>query len=248
MSYEAVLLDAGGVLVLPSHEPILEALAELEIAVEASRLDVAHYAGMVGLDEAPHGAFDWRHYLAAYLHSLAVPEPQRPEAGERLRALFDGSATLWRRPTAGVREALAALAGSGLRLGVVSNAEGTVEARLAELAICQVGAGAGVPVEVVVDSHVVGVEKPDPAIFGFALRAMGLEPSRCLYLGDSVRIDVAGARAAGLTPVLVTPEPSARAGDFPRVRSVGDLLQRSGDVRQVVNLFAEPGHRRGPTT
>jgi putative hydrolase of the HAD superfamily len=225
VSFDAVLLDAGGVLVLPSHEPIAAALAEVDVAVETSRLDAAHYAGMRGLDEAPHGPFDWRHYLGAYLHTLAVPERRRPEASERLRAEFDGSSTLWRRPTAGVREALAALAARGLRLGVVSNAEGTVAARLAELAICQVGAGAGVEVEVVIDSHVVGVEKPDPAIFGFALRAMGLEPSRCLYLGDSVRIDVAGARAAGLTPVLVTPDPSARSGDFPRIRAVAELLQ-----------------------
>jgi HAD superfamily hydrolase (TIGR01509 family) len=224
--FDAVLLDAGGVLVLPSHEPIAAALAEVDVAVAASRLDAAHYAGMRGLDEAPHGAFDWRHYLDAYLAALAVPEARRPDASERLRAEFAGSSTLWRRPTAGVREALAALAASGVRLGVVSNAEGTVEARLAELAICQVGAGAGAVVEVVIDSHRVGVEKPDPAIFGFALRAMGLDPARCLYLGDSVRIDVAGARAAGLTPALVTPDPSARAGDFLRVRSLAELLAR----------------------
>jgi putative hydrolase of the HAD superfamily len=224
VSFDAVLLDAGGVLVLPSHEPIASALAEVEVAVETSRLDAAHYAGMRGLDEAPHGPFDWRHYLGAYLHALAVPSHRRPLASERLRAEFGGSGALWSRPTAGVRDALAALAAAGLRLGVVSNAEGTVEARLAELAICQVGPGAGVEVEVVIDSHVVGVEKPDPAIFGFALRAMGLDPARCLYLGDSVRIDVAGARAAGLTPALVTPEPHARAGNFLRVRSVAELL------------------------
>jgi putative hydrolase of the HAD superfamily len=225
---DAVLLDAGGVLVLPSHDPIAAALAELEVAIETGRLDAAHYAGMRGLDEAPHGPFDWRHYLDAYVHALDVPHPRRVHAGARLRAEFDGSNTLWRRPTAGVRDALAALAASGVRLGVVSNAEGTVAARLAELAICQVGAGAGVPVEIVVDSHHVGVEKPDPAIFGFALRAMDLDPARCLYVGDSVRIDVAGARAAGLSPVLVTPDPEARSGDFPRIRGLAELLPLLG--------------------
>jgi putative hydrolase of the HAD superfamily len=226
VSFDAVLLDAGGVLVLPSHDPIERALAEVDVAVERARLDAAHYAGMRGLDEAPHGPFDWRHYLGAYLEALAVPSHRRSHAGDRLRAAFEGAGSLWSRPTAGVRDALGRLAGAGLRLAVVSNAEGTVEARLAELAICQVGAGAGVPVEVVIDSHVVGVEKPDPAIFGFALRAMGLDPARCLYVGDSVRIDVAGARAAGLTPALVTPEPSARAGDFLRVRGIAELLDR----------------------
>jgi putative hydrolase of the HAD superfamily len=222
---DAILLDAGGVLVLPSHEPIAEALAGFELDATAHDFDAAHYAGMRGLDEAP-GGFDWQHYLAAYLTRLGLPRALHAEASERLRRVFYGSGELWRRPTPGVRDALAALAASGLRLGVVSNAEGTVEARLAELAICQVGAGAGISVEVVVDSHLVGVEKPDPAIFGFALRTMDLDPARCLYLGDSVSIDVAGARRAGIRPVLVTPEPEARAGDFARVRGVGELLGR----------------------
>jgi hypothetical protein len=46
-----------------------------------------------------------------------------------------------------------------------------------------------------------------------------------------VRIDVAGARAAGLSPVLVTPEPDARSGAFPRIRRVADVLSllESGD-------------------
>ena len=142
-----------------------------------------------------------------------------------LRGAFDDSAALWRRPIAGACEALRALAAEGLRLGVVSNAEGTAEARLAELAICQVGAGAGVRVEVVIDSHVVGVEKPDPAIFGHALRAMVLDPARCVYVGDSVTIDVAGASKAGLLPVLLDPYGEAETSAA-RVRSLADLLGR----------------------
>ena len=124
-----------------------------------------------------------------------------------------------------MREGLAALAKTGVRLGVVSNAEGTVEARLAELAICQVGAGAGVPVEVVIDSHVVGVEKPDPAIFGFALARDGPRP-RALSLPRRLRAHRRRRRrrAAGLLQSLVTPDPSARSGAFPRIRSVGELL------------------------
>jgi len=86
-----------------------------------------------------------------------------------------------------------------------------------------VGPGRGAPVEVVVDSHRVGVEKPDPAIFGFALRAMDLDPARCVYVGDSVRIDVAGARAAGLTPILLDPHDRAET-NAPRVRALWDVL------------------------
>ena len=220
---EAVLLDAGGVLMLPSHEPVRAALEAVGHVIDGARIDAAHYAGMRGLDAAPPGAFDWRDYLRAYVRTLEVPEPRRAAAIARLRERFDDSATLWRRPIPGVGAALGALAARGLRLGVVSNAEGTCQARLAELAICQVGPGRGAPVEVVVDSHRVGVEKPDPAIFGFALRAMDLDPARCIYVGDSVRIDVAGARAAGLTPILLDPHDRA-VTSARRVRALGDVL------------------------
>jgi putative hydrolase of the HAD superfamily len=225
---DAVLLDAGGVLMLPSHEPILAALERIGVAIDAARLDAAHYAGIRALDEAPPELFDWRPYLHAYVRTLGVAEARREAAVSVLRARFDDSASLWRRAIPGAREALLALRAAGVRLGVVSNAEGTCEARLAELAVCQVGPGAGAPVEIVVDSHLVGVEKPDPAIFGFALRAMDLDPARCLYVGDSLRFDVAGARAAGLRPVLVTPEPAARDGAFARVRGVAELLELLG--------------------
>ena len=55
----------------------------------------------------------------------------------------------------------------------------------------------------VIDSAVEGVEKPDPAIFRLALERTGVAPEDALYAGDIYSIDVVGARAAGLRPVLV---------------------------------------------
>jgi putative hydrolase of the HAD superfamily len=55
----------------------------------------------------------------------------------------------------------------------------------------------------VVDSGVVGVEKPDPAIFAYALDALDLEPAQVWYLGDTVRYDAAGAEAAGLSAWII---------------------------------------------
>jgi len=93
----------------------------------------------------------------------------------------------------------------------------------------------GVRVGVVVDSAVVGVAKPDPAIFGIALDALGVPASRTvLYVGDSLRYDVAGAVAADLQPVHLDPHgfcplPSGH----PHVRSLAELariLERTGPV------------------
>ena len=91
-------------------------------------------------------------------------------------------------------------------LGVVSNASGQIEAVLRRSGVCQVGAGAGTPVRCVIDSAVVGVAKPDPAIFDHAeVHFPGIARDRIAYVGDSVTMDVGGATAAGLHPILIDP-------------------------------------------
>ncbi len=57
--------------------------------------------------------------------------------------------------------------------------------------------------DAVVVSGDVGVKKPDPAIFAPALKQTGLATDEALFVGDSPEDDVAGARAAGLRPVLI---------------------------------------------
>ena len=60
----------------------------------------------------------------------------------------------------------------------------------------------------VIDSAVVGVSKPDPAIFALALDALGLpdvERSTVVHVGDSLRYDVTGALAAGVRPIHLDP-------------------------------------------
>jgi len=80
-------------------------------------------------------------------------------------------------------------------------------------------------VGVVVDSAVVGVSKPDPAIFRIALDALGVPPSRTvLHVGDSLRYDVTGALAAGLQPVHLDPNGFCPAPDGHRhIRALAEL-------------------------
>jgi putative hydrolase of the HAD superfamily len=51
-----------------------------------------------------------------------------------------------------------------------------------------------------------GARKPDPAIFAAALELAGCEPSEALHVGDTPEEDVAGARAAGIRPLLIDRE------------------------------------------
>ena len=117
---------------------------------------------------------------------------------------------------AGTREALDRLRAAGLRLGVVSNSDGRVEEAL-------VAAGLRDRFDVVLDSALVGVEKPDPAIFRAALDALGVAPAEALYVGDLYEVDVVGARAAGMPAALLGLVLPGAAPDCPRFDSLGAL-------------------------
>jgi putative hydrolase of the HAD superfamily len=124
---------------------------------------------------------------------------------------------LWTHVQKGAFDALVRLREKHYRLGVVSNADGRVEALLQRLGLAEL-------VEFVIDSHVVGVSKPDPSIFRMGVDRLGLEPGECLYVGDLYAIDVLGARASGLQPLLLDPfEGLAHWEDVERIASVAEL-------------------------
>jgi putative hydrolase of the HAD superfamily len=131
---------------------------------------------------------------------------------------------LWRYPNEGSAAVLHTLVERRVPIGVVSNASGQIEGVLARAGVCQVGEGTGAGVLCVVDSHVVGVAKPDPGIFVSAVEAIGIHPERIAYVGDSIRYDVGGATAAGLTPLLLDPYGDAGADPHERIESLTELL------------------------
>ncbi len=123
----------------------------------------------------------------------------------------------------GSREGLQLLASTGVRLGIVSNADGLMGSRLEEHGILQVGPGAGLAVDCVIDSGNVGVMKPDPRIFRIALEAMGVEPGDAWYIGDMPGIAVVGARRAGMRPFVIDPLGLHADADYDAVASLADL-------------------------
>ena len=201
----AVFLDLGGVFYLPDHDRVVAAFARLELAIERDRLDEAHYHGVAALQEIRDGDPSiWLAYNRAYARVCGVPPDDVDAAMAVLLEEFERD-WIWTRVIPGSREALRELVRLGFRVAIVSNADGTVEDLLRDDVICQVGPGPGVPVDLILDSAVVGVSKPDPAIFGLALDALGVDPRDAVHVGDTPGADVAGAHAAGVTPILVDP-------------------------------------------
>jgi putative hydrolase of the HAD superfamily len=227
---EAVLLDVGGVFLLPEHERIFGAFARAEYtAPDGLDLDRAHFTGATAfttdLDVEADWAGCWRAYLDGYVEACGVPADYREEVHLHLDSEF-ADAALWVRELSGVRDGIRALADSGVRLGIISNADGLIGERLRTREIVQVGPGIGIEVECVIDSGVVGVMKPDPRIFTLALDAMDLRAEQAWYVGDMPAIDVVGARRAGMHPVLMDPFGLHHDADYDRVDSLADLASR----------------------
>jgi HAD superfamily hydrolase (TIGR01509 family) len=160
-------------------------------------------------------------YFAIVLEAVGVPQ----EATARVLDVLEGhnrARCLWRVMEPDTPAVLDALRARGFRLGVVSNADGRVEADLAR-------SGLGARFATIVDSHVVGVEKPDPAIFRIALARLGAAPETTLYVGDVFAIDVLGARRAGLAAALIDPLGRYPGPiDCPRIRGLAELLELLG--------------------
>lgn len=212
----AVLLDVGGVFLLPDRSRIRQALDQVgHTVVDDGAIDRAHYKAArvfpMDLSGDEDLRFHWDRYLGEYASSLGIPDGSIPEAIEHLRNEYV-SGGLWTQVIDGCARGLETLVGTGIPIGIVSNSNGTIEARLRNMEILQVGAGAGIEVRCVVDSGAVGVEKPDPRIFDYALAELGMPPEGIWYVGDTPAFDITGARRAGLQPILM--DPFDLNGDF----------------------------------
>jgi len=160
-----------------------------------------------------------RVYLEALFTGAGVPAERMDEVARTLRRLHE-QWHLWCRTMPGTGEALDRLRAAGLRLGVVSNSDGRVEEALR-------AAGIDDRFDVILDSALVGVEKPDPAIFRAALTALDVGPGEALYVGDLYDVDVVGARAAGIEAVLLVAD-AAEPG--PECRRVDSLVALADDL------------------
>lgn len=227
---EAVFLDAGNTLVGIDVDLLVDRLAAHSIRVSAGQMARAEAAARPAVSRRLEGGVssEARDTFTFYLRSaLDHLGPATEGAGVAdLDAIAAELATdlktrvttrrLWSRVLPGVPEALRRLRDAGLSLVVVSNSDGTIARGLEE-------AGLGGLLDAVVDSAVVGVEKPDPHIFRIALERAGSAPDRTAHVGDLHAVDVLGARAAGLHGILLDPFGDWGDCDCPKVADVAGL-------------------------
>jgi HAD superfamily hydrolase (TIGR01509 family) len=210
-----ILFDAGGTLIQVHVERLA---AELRTrGHDPAELEDAFWRTLVLLDAefAPHaGEFDdwWHDWLDRWAGHCAVPTEVLREAW----TAADRDESLWSQPIPGALECLIRLREAGIRLGVVSNADGRVAQSLGRLGLAPF-------FDVIVDSATVGVAKPDPRIFEPALAELRTPPERTWYIGDTVAYDAAAADAAGLLSWVVDHRGLHRVEHPRRVASLAEF-------------------------
>jgi HAD superfamily hydrolase (TIGR01549 family) len=218
-----VFLDAGGVLVHPNWVRVADALVRQGVETSAAALTAAEPHAKRDMDlgslmaRTNDAARGWI-YFESVLRHAGVPVDDRAAAAlAEVRAYHDVH-NVWEHVPDDVVPMLAGLRALGVRLVVVSNANGRLHTMFARVGLTP-------HVDIVLDSHDFGVEKPDPRLFLIALAQSGAEAGTTIHVGDFFHIDVVGARAAGLADaVLFDPAWLYDDADCPRVRRLGDLV------------------------
>ena len=224
MPLETVFLDAGGVLVYPSWLRIAAALADHGVHVQPESLASAEPAAKRQLDvgeviDATNDASRGWLYFNLVLEAAGVARSAATDAALTELHAYHMTNNLWEHLPEAVPGVLARLRDAGLRLVVVSNANGTLHAKFRRLGLDQYFA-------CILDSCDEGVEKPDPALFRIALERSGANAATTIHVGDLYQIDVVGARAAGIRGVLLDEGGLYEGVDCPRLGTLADLPEK----------------------
>lgn len=216
---ETVLLDAGGVL-LDLDYAYLRRLVDAR-GREVTEEELAGHEAQARTEierrvrDGGRTGEAWRDYFRTILARAKVAVEHHEAIVDTLWEAHHRFG-LWTVAIPGAIETVRVLRARGYRVGVVSNAEGRVERDLD-------AAGFAGLFETVVDSHVVGIEKPDPGIFRIALDRLEADPATAVYLGDVPSVDVDGARGAGIFALLLDRHDLYPGADAPRLRRIHDL-------------------------
>ena len=208
-------------------------------AYDAALVEAGHRAGLAALerDDLPEVERMAEHFRERYepffwtpgtVEELEYPGLVRQLLGDFGVEVDDGELTrfleaehaAWdpaRQLAAHTPALLESLRARGLKLGLVSNAfdpPWLLHRDLERMGVAE-------RLDVAVFSSELGKRKPHPAIFERALGALGVDPRRAAFVGDSLVADVGGAGALGMTTVqalwfraddaLDAPEPDYRA-------------------------------------
>jgi FMN phosphatase YigB (HAD superfamily) len=155
---------------------------------------------------------------------------------ERIAPLSGKLTRLWRDcdghriPREDVKETVIELSRRGYLLGIIANTitETEIPDYLEEYGLTDY-------FKTVVLSSKVGIRKPNPEIYWEAARRIGVEPAKCVYVGDNPVRDVEGTRLAGYGMFILFFEPATLAKEPPTGEVKPDHTIR--EIKELLDIF-----------
>jgi HAD superfamily hydrolase (TIGR01509 family) len=228
----ACIFDAGGTIVHPDWTRLSRIAAEVSGRSFNSEEMVRAFGEMlraVGIEiqregfvlpdemKRPHWTFQ-RMYAA-----LGLDETACAAVIERL-VVSHAQRHVWCTPDPAAARMLDELKKQGLILAVISNTE---DGRLIDSLDA---AGISDRFDLLIDSHLVGLRKPEAAIFRLALDGLGIKAHEAAYVGDSYVHDALAARAIGLRGILLDPLDLHPESVCPRIKSLDELCSNGSGL------------------
>ncbi len=228
---ELLCLDAGNTIVFLDHDRLADLLreavsssisADALVAVEGEAKRLAESGGLFDCAWSARGlpgAASWGKMVGTIALRAGIAEALVPKVLDHVwksHAAFN----LWSKVPEGIGAALDAIRSRGVKVAVISNSEGTLEGLFRKLGVRD-------HLDLIVDSGIAGVEKPDPRLFQIAFDHFEIEPGAALHLGDVFATDIVGARAAGCRYALIDPFGHYEGVhlDVPRVAGVVEVAR-----------------------
>ena len=217
---KALLFDFGGTLAFLDYELLAREFSREGRKLDALALEHAEYVGRRAIDRILMSGnagviSSYVEFFREWMRAAGIPEDEIQAHGDRFTAIHR-EATLWRVVRPGTLEALERLKSAGYKLAIVSNAEGQVASDAGRFGLAPF-------FDTIIDSHVVGVSKPDPRIFHIALERLGVGPNEARFAGDIYSIDVLGARAAGIEARLIDQHQRYDWVDHHKIKHIAEI-------------------------
>ena len=225
MSYKkAIFLDFGDT--LASTDPpyifrIAMAMREAGLDISDREFEMEYLKAdyMLYLRHKSNGGIkpeEHRAWFFPIIYSSLLPSGGIESFRQRVRSAMS-EIEFTRAALPGVPEILDELRGRGYRLAVISNNDGRTERKCEEVGIRGY-------FDYVFDSTNLGLVKPDPGIFKFALQKFGISPEEAVHVGDLYGTDIMGGMDAGLDVIWFNNRKIERLNES-EVKEVDDLAE-----------------------
>ena len=220
----AIFFDVGNTLLFPNRERVHAPLAARGITLDPSHLRslegcIKNDFDLLMTEDGSHDHNFWHMYYSQLFADIGLKDDA---LRDQLVSSIRESAN-WDQILPGTRERLQQI-GNRYRIGIISNADGRIEAVLqrCEISDCFL---------TITDSGLVGYEKPHPEFFRHALKSLNVSGEESLYVGDIYSVDFLGAKGAGMQAVLMDMPGAYVNKGVPRVESLAQLETFLSDAR-----------------